>query len=300
LRFKSEFKIKILNFKAKDLAFCSLFLGFIFSFVFCAFGLAAKATEVKPRYISLAPSTTEILFALGLDEEIVGVSSYCNYPPRARNKDRIGSFSYPNMEKIFSLEPDYIFCTGLEQAPVIEQLKQLKFNIYVADPSSMKELFDTINDIGMITGKNKEAQELINKMRRDIEEVGIKASLIPSGQRPKVFVEIWHEPLMSAGKGSLVDQIITLAGGINIAHDTRRPYSNFSPEKVISLNPDCIIMAYMDKEPALKLVENRFGWRNISAVKNKRVFNDIDPDTLLRPGPRITGGLKEVNKRLYP
>ncbi|TRZ93776.1 cobalamin-binding protein [bacterium] len=254
----------------------------------------------KLRYISLAPSTTEILFALGLNQEIVGISSYCNYPPETQSKARVGDFSHPSIEKIFSLKPDYIFCTGLEQAPVIEQLKQLKFNIYVADPSSMEELFDTINDIGMITSKNKEAQELIRKMRRDIEEVGAKVSLIPPEQRPKVFVEIWHEPLMSAGKGSLIDEIIALAGGTNIAHDTRRAYSIFSSEKVISLNPDCIIMAYMDKEPALKLVENRFGWRNIKAVKNKRVFNDIDPDTLLRPGPRITSGLKEINKRLYP
>jgi len=260
---------------------------------------SAGTVTGKPRYISLAPSTTEILFALGLNQEIVGISSYCNYPPETRSKARVGDFSHPSIEKICSLKPDYIFCTGLEQAPVVEQLKQLKFNIYVADPSSTKELLDTINDIGMITNKNKEAQELINKMRRDIEEVGAKVSLIPPEQRPKVFIEIWHEPLMSAGKGSLIDEIITLAGGTNIAHDTRRSYSNFSPEKVISLNPDCIIMAYMDKEPGLKLVENRFGWGNIKAVKNKRVFNDIDPDTLLRPGPRITSGLKEINKRLY-
>jgi iron complex transport system substrate-binding protein len=254
----------------------------------------------KPRYISLAPSTTEILFALGLDQEIVGVSSYCNYPTQTQSKAKVGDFSHPSIEKIFSLRPDYIFCTGLEQVPVIEQLRQLKFNIYVADPSNIEELFNTIHDIGKITNKNKEAQELVRKMRRDIEEIGVKVSLIPPEQRPKVFIEIWHEPLMSAGKGSLIDEIITLAGGINIAHDTRRSYSNFSPEKVISLNPDCIIMAYMDKEPALKLVENRFGWGNIKAVKNRRVFNDIDPDTLLRPGPRITSGLKELNKRLYP
>ncbi|MFA6384158.1 MAG: ABC transporter substrate-binding protein, partial [Candidatus Omnitrophota bacterium] len=98
--------------------------------------LAAATAIAAPRYISIAPSTTEILFALGLDKEIVGVSSYCDYPAAAATKQVIGDFSHPNMEQIFSLKPDYIFCTGLEQAPIITELKRLKFNVYVADPAN--------------------------------------------------------------------------------------------------------------------------------------------------------------------
>jgi iron complex transport system substrate-binding protein len=97
-----------------------------------------------------------------------------------------------------------------------------------------------------------------------------------------------------------VDELVNLAGGINIAHDLIRPYCNFSAEKVISLNPQCIILAYMDKQAPLKLVQQRFGWDKIEAVKNGQVFNDIDPDTLLRPGPRITKGLAGIYKKLYP
>jgi len=264
------------------------------------FFLTCSKAEAGSRYISLAPSTTEILFALGLGEEIVGVSSYCNYPPEAKTKAKAGDFSHPNMEKIFSLKPDYIFCTGLEQVPVVRELKQLKFNVYVADPKTIEELFETISDIGKITGRDKEAAKLIEKMKNDIEEVSSAAKLIPMEKRVKVFIEIWHEPLMTAGKSSFVGELITLAGGDNIAREIERPYSNFSAEKVVNLNPGCIIMAYMDKESPLKLVEARFGWKDIDAVKNKRVFNDIDPDILLRPGPRITEGLKEIYKRLYP
>jgi len=260
----------------------------------------ANAGRENPRYISLAPSTTEILFALGLDKEIVGVSSYCNYPARAKSKPKIGDFSHPNIEMIFSLNPDCIFSTGLEQAPVIEQLRQLKFSVYVADPLNLKELFATIKDIGNITGKSEQADELINRMKIDIKEITSKSELIAQEKRPKVFIEIWHEPLMTAGKGSFVDELITLAGGINIAHDVKRPYSNFSAEKVISSNPRCVIMTYMDKEMPLKLVANRSGWAGIDAVKNKQVFNDISPDILLRPGPRITQGLKELYNKLYP
>ncbi|MFA7272195.1 MAG: ABC transporter substrate-binding protein, partial [Candidatus Omnitrophota bacterium] len=162
------------------------------------------------------------------------------------------------------------------------------------------ELFKTIADIGAITYREKEAAALIRKMKDDIAQVGADIKLIPQGKRVKVFVEIWHEPLMTAGRGSIIDEIITLAGGINVAHDVKRPYCNFSAEKVVSLNPQVIILAYMDRESPLKLVERRFGWASIAAVKNKRVFNDIDPELLLRPTPRITEGLKKLYKKLYP
>lgn len=262
--------------------------------------LIFSGAQAGQRYISLAPSTTEILFALGLDEDIVGVSTYCNYPPETQNKEKIGDFSHPNIEKIIFLKPDYIFCTGLEQAPVIEELRRLKLNVYVADPAGIDGLLKTIQDIGNLTRKEKEAQALVNRMKADIETVKSAAQNIPLEKRARVFVEIWHDPLMTAGQGSFVDEMIVLAGGFNVAHEVSRPYCYFSAEKVVSLNPSVIILAYMDKKPALELLESRFGWSSIDAVKNKRVFNDISPDELLRPGPRITAGLKKIQKKLYP
>ena len=276
-----------------------LFMNKIILTIFPCLVFLGTATAA-PRYISLAPSTTEILFALGLDEEIAGVSSYCNYPLQARSKTKIGDFSHPSMEQIFSLKPDYIFCTGLEQAPVVRELERLKLKVYVSDPASIEELFASISDIGKITNKAREAAELIKKMREDIKAVTARAGLIPQEKRIKVFIEIWHEPLMTAGKGSFVDELIVLAGGINIAHDIGRPYSIFSAETVVDRNPGCIIMAYMDRESPLRLIQGRFGWAGIDAVKNKRIYNDIDPDVLLRPGPRITEGLKKIHEKLYP
>jgi len=275
----------------KKIILTSILLTYIYTFA---------ESKPLPRYISLAPSTTEILFALGLDNEIVGVSYYCNYPPQVKNKEKVGDFSHPNIEKILSLKPDYIFCTGLEQAQVVWELKQMNLNVYVADPMNIDELFNTISDIGRITNKTIEAEQLIQKMKEEIGAITLRTNLIPQDERVKVFVEIWHEPLTTAGKGSFIDELIVLAGGINIAHDIPRPYSNFSSEKVVSLNPGCIILAYMDRDAPLNLVSGRLGWDRIDAVKNKRVFNDIDPDILLRPGPRITRGLKELYQRLYP
>jgi len=264
---------------------------------FCFLLNSAYATD--QRYISLAPSTTEILFALGLGDKIIGISSYCNYPKETKGIDKVGDFSNPNIEKIIFLKPDYIFCTGLEQAPVITQLKKLKLRVYVADPKNISELFTSIKEIGEITHKTKEADALIKSMQDEIEAIDLKVRIIPKDKRVRVFLEIWHEPLMTAGKGSFVDELITLAGGINIAHDVNRPYCNYSAEKVIALDPQCIIMTYMDKKPPLEIIHKRFGWDKISAVRNKQVFNDISPDILVRPGPRVTKGIAEIYKRLY-
>lgn len=253
----------------------------------------------NPRYISLAPSTTEILFALGLDNQIVGVSSFCNYPQEVKNKKVVGSFSEPNIEEIVSLKPDYIFCTGLEQAPIITKLRHLNLKVYVADPKNIKELFDSIIDIAKITGREEIAKNLISMIAEQIDAVKLKTKDISLDKRPKVFIEIWHNPLLTAGKNSFVDELITLAGGINIASKVKRPYSIFSSEEVIKQNPDYIIITYMDKEMPKKMLERRFGWNQISAVKNDRVYNDINSDLLLRPGPRIVEGLKELYKKLH-
>lgn len=252
------------------------------------------------RIVSLAPSTTETLFALGLDEEIVGVSSFCNYPLKARGKEKIGTFSQPNIEKILSLKPDIIFCTGLEQAPVIGKLKQLHLKVCVSDPSGIKELFDSIREMAELTGRGKEAVLLIDKMRKGLSEIKSKADLIPEEEKVKVFVEFWNDPLMTAGKESFIDELIILAAGVNIAHDIEKPYSYFSPEEVMKRNPDCIIVAYMVNEDAAKRMKERLGWRHIKAVKNGRVYSDINPDILLRPGPRLVEALSELHERLYP
>lgn len=260
----------------------------------------STSSDKKLRIVSLAPSTTEILFALGLDNEIVGVSQFCNYPKAAQSKERVGTFSEPNIEKILFLRPDIIFCTGLEQVVIIEKLKQLNLNICVSDPSDTNELFDSIEEIGELTNKKKAAGILIRKMQADIENLTSITRRIPKDSRLKVFVEIWHDPIMTVGSSSFVDELISLAGGRNIANDTKRAYSVFSAEEVIKRNPDCIILAYMDQPGSIEIVKRRLGWKNISAVKNNRIYNDIDPDLFLRPGPRITEGLKEIYKRLYP
>jgi len=254
----------------------------------------------KQKIISLAPSTTEILFSLGLDDEIIGVTTFCNYPSKALLKEKVGTFSQPDIEKILSLKPDIIFATGLEQASTVIKLKQLRLKVYVSDPSNTQELFTSIKEIGKLTYREEKAMALINQMKTKIEQIRSTVKLIPQDKRPKVFVEIWHDPLTTVGKGSFVDELISLAGGMNIAHDVPRAYSHFSPEQAIKCNPDCIILGHRGKEDAINTIKKRLGWKEIKAVKNNRVYNDINPDFFLRPGPRLVKGLEEIHRRLYP
>jgi len=276
--------------------------GLIFLFSVClifCFESVFALPQKKLRIISLSPGTTEILFALGLDKEIVGVSTFCNYPILAQSKPKVGTFSSPNMEVIISLKPDIVFSTGLEQALAVKELRQLKLNVFVSDPANVAQLFESIKRIGELTDREKESQSLIGRMKNEIDQVNSKLVSISFSLKPKVFIEIWHSPLMTAGRGSFIDELITLAGGENVAYDTKRPYSYFSEELLIKRNPDCIILGYMQKEALLEAMKHQRGWKDISAVKNNRLFNDIDPDIILRPGPRITLGLKQLFERLY-
>jgi iron complex transport system substrate-binding protein len=251
------------------------------------------------RFISLSPAATEILFALGLGELIVGDTTFCNYPEQALAVPKVGTFSEANIEKVIFLNPDIIFATGLEQAQTVRRLEQVGLKVFVSDPKSLAELMQSIIQIGRLTGKESEAEALVLALQGRIDIIKSKVERIPQDKKPKVFIEIWYDPLMTAGSGSIVDELIALSGGLNIANDTQKPYSRFSAEVAIQRNPDVIILGYMTKDNTKDLVSNRFGWKNINAVRNKRVISDINPDLILRPGPRIVDGLEEIHKRLY-
>ncbi|MEA3328257.1 MAG: cobalamin-binding protein [Candidatus Omnitrophota bacterium] len=262
-------------------------------------GQCSVHADENPRIISLTPSTTEILFSLGLGDNIVGVTSFCNYPKQALSIEKTGSFSQPNIEKIISLNPDLILLTGLEQQPTAEKLKKLGLNFLVVYPSDIKGLYSSIRKIGRAAGSQQEAEELINKINKRLDKLKARTSLIPGYKRKTVFIEIWHDPIITAGAGSFVGELVELAGGINIAKDTLRAYSRFSAETVISRDPDCIILGYMAGDQELKRIKQRTGWENIKAIRNNNIIGDIDPDLILRPGPRFVEGVEKIYERLY-
>ena len=151
-----------------------------------------------------------------------------------------------------------------------------------------------------MAGGKAEAVSLINKMKKTISTVSAKAALIEPDKKPKVYFEIWHDPIMTAGKGSFIDEMITVAGGVNITSDAPRPFSQFSPELIVKRDPDVIILGYMIKgESAAGSLSKRLGWDKISAVRQNRVYDDIDPNMLFRPGPRLADAVVQLNERFY-
>ena len=255
-------------------------------------------THHAPRYISLAPATTEILFALGLTDNIVGVSTYCDYPPEALAKPKVGSFSEPNLETIVEFKPDLVFGTDLAQGPAMAKLQTLKIKVYTSAPKNLEELYTSILEIGQLTDRTIQAKNLVKNMRDSVTEITKRTTIIPQNQKPKIFVEIGENPLITAGKGSFIDELITLAGGINIAHEVPRPYCYYNIEQVIKGQPDYIIITDMQIKKSKASSVRRFGWESVPAVKKGQVYNDLDPNILLRPGPRLVEGLEEIYKKI--
>jgi len=264
------------------------------------FSINGELPAKELRIISVTPSTTEIACALGLIDNLSGVSTFCDYPSEVKSKEKIGSFSEPNIEKIIFLKPDLVLATGLEQAETVLKLKKMDINVFTVDPKNFEELFACIREIGEICGRRAQAAALIDRMKGSIARISEKVSLIKERDRPRVYLEIWHDPIMTVGKRSLVGEMITIAGGINITSDAPRPFSQFSPELIIERNPDVIILGYMNVGiSATRAVSKRLGWQNINAVKYGRVYDDIDSNLLFRPGPRLILGAEELYKRFY-
>jgi len=265
----------------------NLVILFLFLFINCLFA------EKEMRIISLTPATTEILFALGLDKNIVAVTTYCNYPPEAENKEKIGSFSNPDIEKIFSLKPNIIFITGQEQNKLNQKLKGLGLNTFQVDPKTIKEIIVSIRDIGEITNKKAEAKVLIKRISDRIDYYKNKTKKII--KKPRVFIEIYSKPFMTVNKDTFINDIFDVIGCKNIFEDLTLSYSQISAESIVERNPEWIIVLSMqDSKDVLKR-----GWGSVDAIRNKNIVDDINPDVFLRPGPRVIEGMDILYKVIF-
>ncbi|MCR2043135.1 cobalamin-binding protein [Anaerosalibacter massiliensis] len=259
------------------------------------FNNKVKIEKEPKRIVSLAPSHTEILYSLGLGDKIVGVTSFCDYPEEAKEKDKIGDFEGVNIEKIIELEPDLVVQYGKGNEEVNNKIKEAGIPIVSYEPESIDEVIDTINEIGKITGKEDEAKKVTEDMKSKKEEVLNKVKNV---EKVKVFYEIWHDPLSAAGPGSFMDELINLSGGENIAKDAKGGYSEFNEEELIERNPD-VYLAAEDPEKTVESIKSRAGYDAMNAVKNNRVYL-LEPNIVSRPGPRIVEALELVAKTLHP
>jgi len=250
------------------------------------------------RIVSLAPNITEILFSLGLDEEIVGVSIHCNFPEKAKSKPRVGSYISLDFEKITSLKPDLIIATGAGNTrDMVDRLEKLGFPSYVIYPKNFNDILKSILHIGQVVNREKEAGAITEEMKKRSQRVIELTKGLP---RPKVFIEIGDAPIVTVGKGSFADDLIRLAGGENIAGKEKEVYPRFGMEEILKRSPEVIIISSMNpKGDYQKILQEWNRWKTIPAVKNGRIHL-IDSDLLDRPSPRIVEGLEELAKVLHP
>ncbi len=262
--------------------------------------VALKTTTPK-RIVSLAPSHTETLFALGLSDRLVAVTDYCNYPPEAKDKPSIGGFSTPNIEEVVAADPDLVLATNIHEDKVIPQLESKGLTVVAVNPRTIDDVIDSITLIGMVTGAEKEATDLLADMQSRIKAVTNKTDGLTESQKPKVLYVVWHDPLMAAGSGTLHNELIRMAGGINVASELDS-YADISLELVISANPQVMIAGIgmgTGEDLPLQFIttESRLG--ETDARLNNRIYG-IDVDLVGRPGPRIVEALEQFAVFIHP
>lgn len=287
---------------------CTLMLSF-FAVTFCVdtsfartitdeIGRSINVPREPVRIVSLAPGITETLYELGLEGKIAGVTSYCNWPRQARQKPRIGGFTNPSIEKIVSLKPDLIIATADgNRKDTVTQLERIGLPVYVTNPSDTENILKSILNIGEITNQKDAASKLVAKLRKRLNNITV---LTQNKKQPKVFFQIGLEPVITAGRGTLIDEAIERAGGINIAGNNTARYPRYSAEGIMAGSPDIILFAPMANDREFVTVK-KF-WQNfpgIPAVKNKKIY-PVNTDLISRASPRIFDAIEAMALIFHP
>jgi iron complex transport system substrate-binding protein len=261
-------------------------------YVFDDLGRLVPINGTPQRIISLAPSNTEILFALGLRERIVGVTDYCDYPPEALNKTKVGGYANPDAEKIVALNSDLILVAHGTPMDVINNLVGLGLTVFGIKTTDLDDLLNDIRRIAEITDKEVEAQALTFEMESGIQAVTNQTDELE--QRPRVFYIVWHDPLWTAGSGTFINELIEKSGGVNIFQNVTG-YPTISIEEVIARDPEIIITSEWSYEWAINASE----LASTNASQTGRIYT-LDDDLVQRPGPRLIDGLEWFAHFIHP
>jgi iron complex transport system substrate-binding protein len=257
------------------------------------------AVTSSDRIVSIGPSCTEMLYALGLGDKIIAVDKYSDYPPEVVAKQRISEAYMPNPEEVTALNPDLVvYYHWGPWDPTVETLSGLGLTVIAIAPKTLDDIIKDIRLIGNVTGKSQEAKIFASALSQRINEIKSKTSSV--AVKPKVYIEYWYPPPWTFGPNTWGHQLIELAGGINAFGDATIEWVQTTDEEVIARNPDIIISLYgaMHYAP-LENIKSRLGWDAISAVAKGAVYL-IDENLFVRPGPRIIDGLETLAKILHP
>lgn len=263
-------------------------------------GRSVQITGTKQRIISLSPSNTEMVYALGLQDELVGVTSYDNYPADAQTKPVVSDYSTVDMEKIVAAKPDIVLADSIQQHDTVPSLEKLGITVFVMTPDTMDKIYNDLKILGQITGKADEANMLVSNLSARVQTVANLTAPLTDEEKPRVLYVTWHDPIWTAGSDTMIQYLIATAGGTNIAADLNG-YATIPLESVVQRNPQVIIvMSSMGTDNvSMDYIKTNPQFAATDAVKNGQVYA-VDADIFGRTAPRIVDGLETLAKLFHP
>lgn len=263
--------------------------------------ISAPLPDRADRIVSLAPNLTEILFAIGLDDEIVGVTLDSDYPPDAAEKPKVGTFWQPNIEAVVAARPSLVITLDFEQQEnLAERLRRIGYNNLTVNIEKVGDLFTAIGKIGEVTNRKQQANELTSRIRRKLQQL---AAMVGNEAKVRVLWVVQREPLRVAGRDTFVNEMIELAGGENAIGQTLHKYPPIGAEQVMACNADVIIESAMGRDDIKgqrdRALQHWSKYQYLPAVASNRVYV-IDGDTVSRLGPRLYEGTETIAGCLRP
>jgi iron complex transport system substrate-binding protein len=261
-------------------------------------GRLVRVPQTVERIVSLAPSLTETVYALGLQDRLVGDTDYCDYPPEAQKKTKVGGALNPSIEEVASLHPDVVLVTkNLNRFETVRALDDLKIPAYATDPHTIEDVMNSTVKLAVVLGATQAGATLAGELEERLAELQRRVGDLPA--RRVLFV-VWTEPLITVGKNTFIADALRKAGAISIV-DTAQDWPQISLEEVVRLQPEFLIVAAHDSASApadLEALTARPGWRSLEAVRNRRFA--VVSDAVNRPAPRIVSAIEELARKLHP
>lgn len=261
-------------------------------------GRQVNVPENPQRIVALAPNITEIIFALGQEHRLKGVTRYSDFPSEAAKLFKVGSYVHLDLERIVALNPD--LCIAIKDGNprlVAQRLESLKIPVYAVDPKNLDTIMNTIIEIGELLDADEKAKMLVRDMHSRIQRV--KSLVEKAAHRPGVFFQIGISPIVSVGTPTFIHELIVLAGGTNLASGSI-PYPRFSREQVLALSPEVFIITSMARAAVFEKVKAEWSqWPNLPAVRNQHIYLQ-DSNLFDRPTPRLVGGLELLVRLIHP
>ncbi|MDI3317485.1 MAG: cobalamin-binding protein [Bacillota bacterium] len=261
-------------------------------------GRSVLIERAPRRVVSLGPSNTQILFAVGAGRRVVGVDKFSTEPAAAQSLPKVGGLTDPDFEAIVARRPDLVLTTDINAQQVVQRLDSLHIPVLVLNPKNLEDVHRGIRLVGRVLDLQAGAAAVVRSMEAKERQVEARVADIPASQRVKVYYEVWDNPEMTAGPGSFIDDLIRRAGGVNVADDATSPWPNYSVEKIVAHDPDVILTPFASGYQQL-LHGQRPAWNSIRAVRRHRVY--LVPQNLVsEPGPDLVQALELIARDLYP